>query len=402
MVSGDDKYWFEKDETGKDVETHKQEEDDLFSSASAPETAPESVSKPAPSAENVDTLGDSADSLTEKTEQETQNTQNTQNTQEHDTFFEEEKEWGAKSGNAQLHSRHYTSDFAGRVTITPQDSTEKGKVGVRGAMLKKLLKYDFRALFKFLIPCYIVLLALAALCAICFVIANHLSANSDEAAFSSFFTSMMFIVLFYVLGVLACSFVCLFNIATRFQKNIFSNEGYLTLSIPATPEEHIFSKSISGFVTVVLTVFVAVLSIFIVILPYWSSVAPVLAQMFSDIAVIYKSNLAHSILFTIEALLLFFVSVIFNLQIIYSCLCVGHVFVNKNRSRASALAFVVYLAVVNVISTFSSSSGLSSLYLKSVASTHIFMWLSILFYSACSVGLFFWERYVLKNKVNLN
>ena len=62
------------------------------------------------------------------------------------------------------HERHYQSEFSRRGTVPPADLNGEGKIkAVRGRMLNKLLKYDFRALFKFLIPCYIVLVALAVL-----------------------------------------------------------------------------------------------------------------------------------------------------------------------------------------------------------------------------------------------
>ena len=72
------------------------------------------------------------------------------------------------------------SDYA-RSGIDEADLNGDGKIkAVRGHMLKKLLKYDFRALFKFLVPCYIVLGALAVLCAICLPIAEHMSASDVE------------------------------------------------------------------------------------------------------------------------------------------------------------------------------------------------------------------------------
>ncbi|MFQ7077777.1 MAG: ABC transporter ATP-binding protein [Christensenellaceae bacterium] len=78
------------------------------------------------------------------------------------------------------HERHYQSEFSRRGTVPPADLNGEGKIkAVRGRMLNKLLKYDFRALFKFLIPCYIVLVALAVLCAICLPIAEHVSIPSQ-------------------------------------------------------------------------------------------------------------------------------------------------------------------------------------------------------------------------------
>ena len=48
------------------------------------------------------------------------------------------------------HERHYQSEFSKRGTVPPADLNGEGRIkAVRGRMLNKLLKYDFRALFIF-------------------------------------------------------------------------------------------------------------------------------------------------------------------------------------------------------------------------------------------------------------
>ncbi|MFQ9736432.1 MAG: hypothetical protein ACLR06_01060 [Christensenellaceae bacterium] len=136
---------------------------------------------------------------------------------------------------------------------------------------------------------------------------------------------------FYALGVLCCSTVCIFNIALRFQKNLFSGEGYLTLSIPATPEEHILSKSISGFVAIVLTVLVAVGSLLIVAVPYGSQIFPKIGELLGNLGILYRDYTVDAVFLTIELVLFLLFYVIFNIQVIYSCMCVGHLCVNKSR-----------------------------------------------------------------------
>ena len=301
------------------------------------------------------------------------------------------------------HERHYQSEFSRRGTVPPADLNGEGKIkAVRGRMLNKLLKYDFRALFKFLIPCYVVLVALAVLCAICLPIAEHVSdSQSNNLGATAFFTALSSIVFFYALGVLCCSTVCIFNIALRFQKNLFSGEGYLTLSIPATPEEHILSKSISGFVAIVLTVLVAVGSLLIVAAPYGSQIFPKIGELLGNLGILYRDYTVDAVFLTIELVLFLLFYVIFNIQVIYSCMCVGHLCVNKSRGGAAAVAFVIYIAVSQTISVFFTATGALGSFFNSQVGAHLFFWILILLQGGGAVGLFFFQRHVLKQKVNL-
>lgn len=265
MVSGNDKYWFENDDKeksevgqGESGIAEENEKEDLFG-FDASDTLDSSVTS-APS-EKITSPLDSAN-VPPSDKPVFSAPENSQD------FFDS-------------HENHYRSDYA-RSGIDEADLNGDGKIkAVRGHMLKKLLKYDFRALFKFLVPCYIVLGALAVLCAICLPIAEHMSASDVETGVVvPFMMAMSSIIILYIVGVALCSAICIFNIAVHFLKNLFGAEGYLTLSIPATSEEHIFSKLISGFVTIFLTILVAIASILIVAVPYWREVFPALENFF--------------------------------------------------------------------------------------------------------------------------
>lgn len=309
-------------------------------------------------------------------------------------------------GGADPHARHYQSDFAAR---TSSSRTDGGAVGgtvggekrkaVRGKMLKKLLKYDYRALFRFLLPCYIVLFALAALSAICLPVSERIVQSNNESATNAFIRIVSMVAGFYAICVFGCSIFCAGNIVTRFYKNFFTAEGYLTLSIPATPEEHIFSKLISGVVTLVLTFLVAIASLSIVALPYGSSVFPAVGEFLGKIGRIYASNPVDSALYTVEIALSLICGLVFGLVLIYSCVCAGQMFVNKNRALTALVAFVIWVAVSQVISVFTGASGVT----VGIGnfSLHLLLWLGILIDCGLSVAGFFWIRYVFRNKVNL-
>lgn len=267
---------------------------------------------------------------------------------------------------------------------------------VRGRMLKKLLKYDFRALFKFLVPCYIVLFALATIGAIFLAIAEHTSSDSETLS-----SVVVYSILFYVISVFACVIVCAVSIVNRFEKNLFSSEGYLTLTTPATAEEHIFSKVLSAIASFALTLVVALASVLVISLPYADTAFPELASVIKEIFVAYGRAPVESTILAVEFLLLGIVALIFNAQAIYSCVCLGHLCTNRNRRAASVIAFAAYFTLSYAVSIFSSFYGLPDQAYDAWYGVHLENLLSFLVYSALNAGAFFWQRYVLKNKVNL-
>lgn len=271
-----------------------------------------------------------------------------------------------------------------------EESDKMKKKPVRGKMLKKLLKYDFRALFKFLLPCYIVLFALAAIGALLLAISEHNATNSD----TEFLTLTVSITL-YVMAVFACVIVCAVSIVNRYEKNLFSGEGYLTLTTPATAEEHIFSKLLSAVIAFILTLLVAFASVLIVLIPYARTIYPNFKEVFE---IIFNTE---SVLLLIEDLIVKTVVLIFNAQAIYSCMCIGHLFVSKNRRAASVVAFVSYFVLSYIITFLSSVYGLPAWMIEKWYGMHLANFLAFLTYSALNVAAFFWQRHVLKNKVNL-
>lgn len=315
-------------------------------------------------------------------------------------------------GGADPHARHYQSDFAARTSSSRTDGgavggTVGGTVGgekrkaVRGKMLKKLLKYDYRALFRFLLPCYIVLFSLSVLFAITLPIARWAAGRTAEPGGDEFLVSILVMAEgFCMLAVFAALFCCFAGIVSRFYKNLFSSEGYLTLSIPATPEEHLLSKLVSGVTATFLTVLAAFVAVLIVSIPYPDSELPFGLSVLKSILSSFGIYDAEDVLLLIELVVAAVVGVVTFYQVLFACICTGQIFANKNRVAAGIIVFVVFFWVTQFISTFLGASGVLAS-IRMLAGGHILVWTNILIDAGLSVGLFFWERYVLKNKINL-
>ena len=128
-------------------------------------------------------------------------------------------------------------------------------------MLKKLLSYDFKALFKYWWIGALTTLALSAVGAGCGTILE--TEKELPGSVIVFATIGMVLV---VLSIFAFIIFSELLVYVRFYKHLFTDEGYLTFTLPVKRHQILSSKLISGFVCCLLTFIVAAADAAIIIL----------------------------------------------------------------------------------------------------------------------------------------
>lgn len=116
-------------------------------------------------------------------------------------------------------------------------------------MLGKLLKHEFRATGRTMLPIYGAVAALAVL--------GNLSIRLIDAA-NSVFLRLLFIVVivFFVIGVIAAAVMTAVMMISRFYRNLLKEQGYLMHTLPVTVHGQIWSKLIVSLVWFAATFFV--------------------------------------------------------------------------------------------------------------------------------------------------
>jgi hypothetical protein len=99
-------------------------------------------------------------------------------------------------------------------------------------MLPKLIRYEFKALARVLPTIYLGLVVLA--------VAAGISFHSDKSLLNGIFASILLI------AVTALFFINLVFVIVRFRDNLLNDEGYLMLTLPVRPWEHIAAKAIGA------------------------------------------------------------------------------------------------------------------------------------------------------------
>ena len=159
--------------------------------------------------------------------------------------------------------------FAESPSVSPlpeEDYNKNGKLkNVRGRILKKLLKYEFKYYFK---PMLIAVAALFAVATILCVLGCFLTAEDIEG------TGELMRVLFWALALLLFGFGSLFVLLfpfilahKRYKKQFFTSEGYLTLSVPASAQEHILAKRISAYVMSAVASVLVTIALMVALIP---------------------------------------------------------------------------------------------------------------------------------------
>ena len=207
-------------------------------------------------------------------------------------------------------------------------------------MLFKLLKYDFRAMWKQFSLIWGAALALA--------LANRFSIfwDVDDHAIGLSDTTTSGITVFAFMSVITAMFViAVIFVVNRFSKGLLGGEGYLMFTLPVRPWELVASKLICGTVTWIGCGVVALLSPFIMApvnwlelmqFPFWSDILRGIMKHPGTLALMAEFCLV------ILAFIVLFISVM------YLAMAIGHLF-SRHRRLISVAAFIgLYILIANV------------------------------------------------------
>ena len=107
-------------------------------------------------------------------------------------------------------------------------------------MLKKLLKYDLKSVFKYWWIAAIASLGLSAAGGFCISV---MMAEKDVPALIA--VLIVLTLLFSIIGIVAFSILSYILLYVRFYKNFFTDEGYLTFTLPVKRSQLLNSKLIT-------------------------------------------------------------------------------------------------------------------------------------------------------------
>ncbi len=269
-------------------------------------------------------------------------------------------------------------------------------------MLGKLIKYEFKATSRSLIPLYVALLAMSIINKIFFYIDG--GTGSFQFASNIFLNFFKVIVLFvFALLFFASKVITLIIIIQRFYKNLLKDEGYLMNTLPIKASNNIISKLITAVVWNIASIIVSLISILIIFYDTAMFKDCITAMgMFINECLARFGGTFYVIIF--EIILMLIVMTMASVLMIYISMLIGNLF-NKHKILCSFAAFVILHFVLNIFSiipiysfvgVFELGMSLSFTFKIHAAFIMIIGYLVIL-----SIILFFGSNYILKNRLNL-
>lgn len=268
-------------------------------------------------------------------------------------------------------------------------------------MLGKLIKYEFRATARTLLPLYGTMVLLSIL--------NRFSIALFTAQDFTFGNLLSGILMFaFVAIICATMFMTIFLMAQRFYRNLLGDEGYLMFTLPVPVWQNITGKLIVSVVWSVLSALVTFLSIFIITFEYdFFSKLGYYIHMAKEwlIQVGFPTNV-HFTLYVLEAVLMTIVSIAGTVLMIYAALAIGHLF---HRHRIMfAFGAVIGFSIVTQIISFLAILPFRNMdvdafvrELGMTASMHLFLGGAIIVTLIFSAAYYLVTNYVLKNRLNL-
>lgn len=270
-------------------------------------------------------------------------------------------------------------------------------------MLRKLMKYEFKATKRIMLPAIIVLFLISIFNGVFFgVIEPHISKNN---IFVNLFGGVGMTA--YVLGIIGIFIISGLLALFRFYKSDLSNEGYLTHTLPVTISKEILSKIIIGTFWIVVTGIVVMFSIFVILMVSgalnitdidWTSFKEVINAIFTE-----EGGLAFiAIIYLIIIIILGCSSKILN---VYASMAIGFS-AKKNKILCSFGAYMVLSLILTVITTVAGmvlSNPLKAMMstLSNAAAFHLLFIGVILYILILNAAYFFITKYMMENRLNL-
>lgn len=215
-------------------------------------------------------------------------------------------------------------------------------------MLKKLLKYDFNAIFKYWWIGALTTVILAIAGAGC---GSILETEKELPAGVTIFATIGMVLV--VLGILAFIIFSELLVYVRFYKHLFTDEGYLTFTLPVKRHQILSSKLISGFVCGFLTILVTAIDTAIIILTtfrkdifidgWYEKLTKFIDEIIAEDGLLY--------LMTFFAEILIICVLVLALGVLFTYLCITFAGAISKKSKLAS-AILIYYGASSVSSVF--------------------------------------------------
>lgn len=271
-------------------------------------------------------------------------------------------------------------------------------------MLRKLLKHEFRATGRVMLPLYLVLLLTA-------FGANVSTRGLMDTRYRILDVLGVLLIVAFVVAIIGVCVMSMVVMVQRFYKNLLQDEGYVMLTLPVSIHQQVWSKLIVSAVwfaaTVIAVIFACCIMAYDVgaIKLVLEAMAGVLKEL-QEITAYYAVNGTAIVL---EFVVLCFLGCCAMCLQFYAALAVGHSFANHKMAWSVAFFFIfqfVMQMVSSMLVIFADVSGLdyflaNYIHLSHMAAIHALMLALIVCVVIYGAIFYVVTTFSLKKRLNL-
>ncbi len=232
-------------------------------------------------------------------------------------------------------------------------------------MLKKLLKYDLKSVFKYWWIAAVTTVGLSVFGG--FAITVLRDSASEEATKEvpivlEVFATTAFPIVY--LGFVALALLTVILVFVRYYKNFYSDEGYLTFTLPVKKTELINSKLVMSGVASVATSLVIAFDVLLLLVigffdkiitpDFWKEVS----QFFSAM---YKALGAYTFVYALEIIVILLVSILFSNLFLFDCIAIASMLVKKAKVITAIGIYYVASGAISAVFTVFALFGMGSI-----------------------------------------
>ena len=225
-------------------------------------------------------------------------------------------------------------------------------------MLGKLIKYEWKGL-RF--PLMIMMIVLAGTMILTCGVILTINPKLDETLAWYAVMALMLSIFLYYFGIIGCTLGTTLIVVVRFYKTCYTDQGYLTHTLPVTPHQLLNSKILTAIFTQLLMIFAIILSIFIILqvgihhvfsfIPDYSyaELRHEFSIVFADILDSFEDEFGLRLGLYIAYLLFYcIVGVISNVITLFGCVSLGQLYA-KHRIVGAIAAYFLLQFVMMII-----------------------------------------------------
>lgn len=275
-------------------------------------------------------------------------------------------------------------------------------------MLKKVLKYDLRAVFRIWWIVALISVGLAVLGGF----GASLLEYAEELPFFLLAIAgiVQFLAYFSMLGLILLTQILIF---IRFYKNFFTDEGYLTFTLPVKRETLFNSKVITGFLAMAASVGVCLLNLAIMLLITFRNDFSA-SEFLQELRLLYLEipdyAMGYILTYCLEGLVALGLIMLYSVLFLYCCITFGSMLVKKAKL---AVAIGVYYGASSIFTTAGQlmaifSVGSIAVWLESLSERQmadlvaLALLMGIVFLAMLCALIYAFTHWMLDRKLNLS